>query len=994
MRRIIVISVWCVMVCVSVGARSVYNKELGDTLTAFAGRYVKLSDVVEVERQWVRDGVLYIRTGNNFAGLPFRPAMIRSLKRTIQLMHGEKRFADVVVISDGRRIDEYVPDHCLAEGQRRSAYVLPEVAHPLVKNVSLAYGADKGLAGKHLALWGSHGYYFEQKKNRWEWQRARMLQTVEDLFTSSFTMPFLVPMLENAGAVVMQPRERDVQLAELVVDADTESDGEVDRTNGNERWRVSEDSTGFAHLKEEYYEGDNPFVVGTYDYVQSTSDVDDVAQMVWQPRVTVDGAYSVYVAYKTVEKSTECARYAVHHAGGVTRFEVNQRMAGGTWVYLGTFDFVAEGDGRVVLDNMTGADGEVVTADAVRLGGGRGNVARKPLFDVLADSITPVEFVARVSGRPRYMEAARYWMQWAGVPDSIFGYSEGQSDYLDDLVARGRWVNFVAGGSAANPEQAGWGVPLHLSLGFHTDAGQTKQDSIIGTLMIYTSFNNDRQRLYPTGVDRMGVRTLGDLVQSQIVDDMRATLAPEWMRRELSDKSYAESRYPEVPSLLLELLSHQNFADMRYGHDPRVKFLTSRAVYKGVLKYLHLQYGTDYVVQPLPVSEFAMERRGESGLRLSWAERVDSLESTAVADHYVLYTRKGDGGYDNGVRCDSAWVDVQVEQGVHYSFRVAAANAGGVSLRSETLSACLLPEQRGMALVINGFDRVAAPQGVAVDSTYAGFVPNDNGVPYMYDVSYVGDQYEYDKNAVWTDNDDPGFGASYADYEQVMVAGNTFDYPLIHGRAIVEAGYSYLSCSHTSLDVAKVDTCYDFVDVILGKQRKTYQGSERRTMAFEVFPTNVQDALAAYASAGVDLLVSGAYLGSDLWDDAEGDSLEMAAARGFAQQVLHYTYRTRNASRSGLVEVVSSPIGVFDVGSSFAYFIRPNAWRYQVQDPDAIEPVGEKAYPLVCYVDNNKCAGVVYDGGYKTCVLAFPIEALTTQREVNELMRQVLGFFE
>ena len=50
--------------------------------------------------------------------------------------------------------------------------------------------------------------------------------------------------------------------------------------------------------------------------------------------------------------------------------------------------------------------------------------------------------------------------------------------------------------------------------------------------------------------------------------------------------------------MLLELLSHQNFADMRYGLDPSFRFDVSRAVYKGVLRYLASQYATDYVVQP------------------------------------------------------------------------------------------------------------------------------------------------------------------------------------------------------------------------------------------------------------------------------------------------------------------------------------------------------------------------------------------------------------
>ena len=31
----------------------------------------------------------------------------------------------------------------------------------------------KGLDGKIIAMWQSHGFYFEPKEDRWEWQRAR-----------------------------------------------------------------------------------------------------------------------------------------------------------------------------------------------------------------------------------------------------------------------------------------------------------------------------------------------------------------------------------------------------------------------------------------------------------------------------------------------------------------------------------------------------------------------------------------------------------------------------------------------------------------------------------------------------------------------------------------------------------------------------------------------------------------------------------------------------
>ena len=58
--------------------------------------------------------------------------------------------------------------------------------------------------------------------------------------------------------------------------------------------------------------------------------------------------------------------------------------------------------------------------------------------------------------------------------------------------------------------------------------------------------------------------------------------------------------------MLLELLSHQNFEDMKYGMDPAFRFDVSRAIYKGKLKYLSSRYGNDYAVQPLPVEDMGV----------------------------------------------------------------------------------------------------------------------------------------------------------------------------------------------------------------------------------------------------------------------------------------------------------------------------------------------------------------------------------------------------
>ena len=58
----------------------------------------------------------------------------------------------------------------------------------------------KGLQNKIIAVWQSHGRYYDQAQQRWQWQRPRLFGTVEDLFAQGVVRPYLMPMLENAGA--------------------------------------------------------------------------------------------------------------------------------------------------------------------------------------------------------------------------------------------------------------------------------------------------------------------------------------------------------------------------------------------------------------------------------------------------------------------------------------------------------------------------------------------------------------------------------------------------------------------------------------------------------------------------------------------------------------------------------------------------------------------------------------------------------------------------
>jgi hypothetical protein len=265
----------------------------------------------------------------------------------------------------------------------------------------------------------------------------------------------------------------------------------------------------------------------------------------------------------------------------------------------------------------------------------------------------------RVSGYPRFTEGARYWLQWSGFTTDVYAPKEGLDDYKEDYMSRAHWVNALMGGSERLKKEEGKNIPIDLALAVHSDAGVRLNDDIIGTLGIYSTKEN-KGKFEDRDLSRLYSRDLTDIVMSQIVSDIRNLYEPNWTRRGMWDKAYYEARIPGCPTMLLELLSHQNFADMRYGLDPAFRFDVSRAIYKGVLRYLSSQYNTDYVVQPLPVNSFSVELSGDVA-HLSWKPTVDPLEPTATPEYYILYTRVDGKGFDCGRRIDTTYALVKQE---------------------------------------------------------------------------------------------------------------------------------------------------------------------------------------------------------------------------------------------------------------------------------------------------------------------------------------------
>ncbi len=1008
MRRLIYIFLFiCGLGLNSYAKKSIVEdfKPVADSLNVLVQERMGVQCKIEIKSIMKRDGGLDFYFTQTLGDFPWRKADVDWLRKKLKsLMPQEYRKHRIGEIYTNKiALSRLTVKELGFNGKPVSSphkIKKPSSASPLVRTEDKF---DKGLSNRNIALWQSHGRYFDNKTGEWIWQRPCLFQTVEDMFTQSFVLPYLVPMLENAGAYVMLPRERDTNPCEIIADFDGHNEiygvSEYVETG---KW--TEAGSGFAALKDTYTGVENPFTAGSARKVSSVrSGRKGAASVQWRPEIPERGAYAVYISYKSLPESASAVNYTVHHLGGDSNFTVNQKIGGGTWVYLGTFEFAAGTEGYVSMDNIApkGSEyrsGSVVTADAVKFGGGMGNIAR-------GVSGTPA-----VSGMKRSAEGARYWLQWAGADSTVFCQNNQENDYNDDFMSRGDWVNWISGGSYMNPScKPGLGIPVDLSFGFHSDAGVTPDDTTVGTLAIYTS-RSKTSSVYAAGDSRLTSREYADIVQSQIVNDLRVHFDSTWTRREIRDRAYRESRSPSSPAMILELLSHQNFADMKYGLDPSFRFTVSRAVYKGMLKYLSNRYSVPYMVQPLPVSDFGVSFGGTDKAVLKWKAVDDPIEPTAKASGFILHTRIDDGGFDTGVRisadkCDGGYIfETDIEPGHIYSYRIVAFNDGGKSFPSETLSigvpamatdeAAGSPAEnitRNKVLIINNFDRISGPAFFDTPS-YAGFDNRlDSGVPHIKDIAYVGQMYENRRSSRFVTNDNPGFGASFGDYAGQEVAGNTFDYPYAHGKAVLKAGYPFYSCSNEAF---ASDSTYAAdawtADLICGKQVTTVVG-RGEVQRYSVFPYELQEALKRFTAKGGNALVSGANIGTDVWDsiyEIQIDSTYRAETIKFAKEVLGYQWVTNNAGRRGKV------ISLEGHNAEYEYYNEVNPVSYCVESPDAIAPV-ENGRTFLIHSGTGLPAGVLYQGasGYRTVCIGFPIETLKREQDIDSIISLTLDYF-
>ncbi len=530
------------------------------------------------------------------------------------------------------------------------------------------------LRDKVLFISQAHGWIDYDDFREWSTQRGIHHQIVEDFVNSEGVNQYLLEYLTLAGAKVFALRERDMNSLMLIVDNDDPEYEEI----GQSFLFNNSSANGFANHQAPYSSETDPFRDnGGSDRIITTSPV-ETAQAVWHLQVPEDGYYHVYVSYSGDGNRPTDAKYTVHHGGIETEFVVNQQRHRYIWNHLGEFYFYQNDNNHVRLSNQSSESNTTVSADAVRLGGGMGDVVGS--------------YHGVVSGRPRWEEGAQTWTQYQGASSTIHNSK--------DSSARPRfadWEHYQGEDSAY--------ISLHSNGASGTARGTNTY--------IYSS--NPPNGSYDTTQSVEGSAELQAAIHEEIINDIHHAWDSNWNDRGKRSAYFAEvnpNNNDEMPAVLIEMAFHDNSEDAAALKDPAFRKLTSRAVYQGIVKYFAERDAIQPELLPEPPTHLSIKRTGLGEFTVAW--KPPPFDDNSVlgdqATSYIIYRSFDGRNFDNGIEVfgESYTFDDQAI-GVTHFIKMKAKNAGGLSLDSEVLGVHLTSSLENI-LIVNGFDRLDSGQ--------------------------------------------------------------------------------------------------------------------------------------------------------------------------------------------------------------------------------------------------------------------------------------------
>lgn len=750
------------------------------------------------------------------------------------------------------------------------------------------------LSGKVIYLSPSHGFYRSAPLGRWATQRPNTNDIVEDLVSAEVLDQYLMPLLMNAGATVVPVREPDLNPRMVIVN---NGDSGYQEAGPAELFSTSE-RPGWGPPPVPMPNNVEPFQLGGSRRMRAAPTA--TASATWAPLIPADGDYYVYVGYESDASRVPDAHYVVKHAGGETHFRVNQRRHGGTWVLLGRFHFKAglhpETASVVALNDST--ESGTVSLDVVRFGGGSGAIG---------------DAVMGPLPRPRYEEAARYHMQFSGAPASVFapsGVNALSNERNDDVTGRARFTSW----HHEEGEDA-------VYVAWHTNASAVPgavPGWTVGTEGYVYGPNEPGTAYNFTGVP--GSDVLGRTLLAELERDFHAAVDPNWPVRPLRSAYFGEinpRHNPETPAVLLEMAYHDAPTDAARIREPDFRYIASRAVLQGLIKYFANRDGLPVHLPPEPPAA-VVARNVAGGVEVRWAPVAGDPSDLGghAATSYRVYQSADGLAWDEGTEVTGTSFAVTLPAGTTRYFRVAGVNAGGESFPSDIVGVRTGAEPP--VLVINAFDRL--------DSTLARAEALE-----AYDLG--------------------------APLRVLLEAMNDGTYVRRHGEALSRLGVAFDSATNEALAASGLVTLggYRVVDWFTGRGGVGGRGLSR----------DEQDALRAFVTGGGHLMLSGSHIASTL---AAGE----AEDRAFLADIL----RAEPDSGSPSPWVEGLPDGYL---AALARVALDDGTRgaYPVGLTDVLRPF-PGAVSVLRYLDSGLTAGVASEPNGQVLLLGVPFEGLTS----------------
>lgn len=771
------------------------------------------------------------------------------------------------------------------------------------------------LTGVVVYCSAGHGWTSDQDDSQtsdgdhtWFTQRGNYNGVVED-YGNIHQLNMFVEYCRNAGATVVPFRPVGHQLSEVVLDNNSDP--------------IAYTGTWSDSKSKIYYGNADDAIPYRYAATDATT---ETASARYTPDIPITGFYPVYTWVRWGSDRVN-QLYRINHSGGESDVRVNHRRVGQGWVWLGNFHFTAGTSGYVDISNYAPGESGIVIADAIRFGNGMGDVDRG----------------YGVSGYPREYEASRYWVQRGngqGVTTDIYDFPSFTKDSDDNVGTPPRK-------SADMNNEAEGSFWERIFLSFHTNAG------VVNTYGLYITTGS-------TGTTSQSqlATYLGNEIQNNMeAEDSGVSFEHDWITPRSYGAlggNYGEIRAfgsapnignnDEMAATIGEVASHEDARDALLLRDPRCRRVIARASYRAILKFLNNGSGGSIPLNFLPETPTHVAAQSDSSgvVTVSWRPPPSGSPRGDAATGYVVYQSSNGYGFSNPLTVSGGSTTSTSISGLspnenHY-FRVAATNAGGESLPSETIGVRIPSngaQQR--VLVVNGFDRF----------------------------DYLMSPIETIASNVLST---AGGGTTFGVIQPRQM--NSFDYVVQHGNA--------LQACNRSFDCASNEAVTSGFVALSGYAAVVWIGGEESTFDKTLDPAE-QSLLLSYLTGGGNLFITGTEFGADLDFAAHGVA--------FYNSSMHADYSANDAGTYSAVGLAGSIFNGMSIDFSTA-----GGAPYDADTPDVILPLTGSTAAMQ-YVGPGTTAAVQYSGANKLVYIAFPFEAIGNSTTRNQVMAAAMDYF-